>query len=278
MTADDDFLERLRERDREAFAALHAEVGSALFGFAMTLVRDPDRAADLVQDAYVTALRNIDGFRGQSSVRTWLCGIVVNKAREQRRRTIREVPESSLPDEVADRFGGDGRWQDPPVGWDEPGARMDQDRLAAAAREEMEHLGEMARTVMEMCDLEGFTPVEAAEVLGLTNGNVRVILHRARATVRQRLERRLQAERAARGQAQAPASPEASGGGALCLALRVGLDRAPATCGAPPACRREAGDLVRRPWRWLAGALRSALSTATWPATLSLLPARVRSC
>jgi hypothetical protein len=80
---------------------------------------------------------------------------------------------------------------------------MDRAVLARAARAEMESLGETARTVMEMCDVDGFTPIEVAEAIGLTNGNVRVILHRARATVRQRLE-----ERFARGLSSDGASLE----------------------------------------------------------------------
>lgn len=197
MTTPDALLERLRHQDRAAFAALHAQVGDALFAFGMTLVRDPDRAADLVQDTYLIALRSIDSFRGQSALRTWLCGIMVNRAREQRRRVSREVPSSTLPQELETRFGTDGRWNEPPVPWEDPGHLLDRGALARAAREEMRALGETARTVMEMCDVEGFAPVEIAEILGLTNGNVRVILHRARAQVREQLERRFGAERCA---------------------------------------------------------------------------------
>lgn len=195
----------LKNRDARSFDLLHASLGPAMYDFAVSLLRSPEEALDLVQEAYIVALTSIDRFREDSSLKTWLFGILVNKARERRRKLGREVPESSLPDEVAERLDGRGHWSDPPRPWEDPSGSMDRRALAKVAADEMKELGETQQAVLRLRDVEGFDTAEVAEMVGISEINVRVTLHRARTALRQRIERRLGA--GARG-----AAASASGG------------------------------------------------------------------
>ena len=203
----DNLLEGLRARDAAAFKALHDALGQPLYDFAVSLLRNREEARDLVQEAYVVALTSIDRFRGDSSLKTWMFGILVNKARERRRKLGREMPESSLPDEVVARLDGRGHWTEPPKPWEDPGGQLDRAALARAVREEMEHLNETQCAVMRLRDVAGFTTAEVAEMLEISEGNVRVILHRARTEMRQRLDRRFTRSQASATRTEAGPSP-----------------------------------------------------------------------
>lgn len=195
MTTDEALVAGLKNGDAAAFDRLHALYGPAMYDFAASLLRSADEALDLVQEAYVVALTSVERFREESSLKTWLFGILVNKARERRRKLGREVPESSLPDDVAERLDARGHWADPPQRWEDPSGRMDRQALARLAAEEMGALGETQQAVLRLRDVEGFDTAEVAGMLGITEINVRVTLHRARTALRERLERRLGAGR-----------------------------------------------------------------------------------
>lgn len=181
----------LKAREPAAFDELHRTLGPSMYSFAVGLLRSPEDALDLVQEAYIVALTSIDRFREESSLKTWMFGILVNKARERRRKLGRELPESSLPDEVAARLDSRGHWNEPPQSWDDPSGTLDRQALARVAVEEMRALGETQQAVLRLRDVEGFDTAEVADMLAITEINVRVTLHRARTTLRQRIETRL---------------------------------------------------------------------------------------
>ena len=138
-------------------------------------------------------MRGLDAFEERSSLKTWIFRILANRARTRAVREARQVPFSSLgPD------GGDGG----PSGIDEDafeGRRMDKPAaatggapaLARAARARsagaIETLPEQQRTVITLRDVAGLEGPEVAELLGISEGNQRVILHRARSRVRSEL-------------------------------------------------------------------------------------------
>jgi len=199
--ADDLLLERLRAGDREAFGVLVRRHGGALLRLARSFVRERSAAEEVLQDTWMAALEGIDGFEGRSSLRTWLFRIVANKARTLLAREGRSVPFSALAgagedDEHAvdaDRFGQGGMWKDPPGPWSEENPeRLAQGAETRAAIEAaIADLPEAQRAVITLRDIEGLETDEICNLLGVTVTNQRVLLHRARARVREALERSL---------------------------------------------------------------------------------------
>jgi RNA polymerase sigma-70 factor (ECF subfamily) len=194
-------LERLRAGDRAAFGTLVTRHGGALLRLAATFVKDRSIAEEVVQDAWVAALENLDGFEGRASLRTWLFHIVSNKARTRLTRDSRTVPFSAFagPDEgddpavSPDRFDERGMWKDPPGAWSEE----NPERLAhgketqAVIEQAIAALPEAQRAVITLRDVEGLGTEEICNLLGVTVSNQRVLLHRARSKVREALEKHM---------------------------------------------------------------------------------------
>jgi RNA polymerase sigma-70 factor (ECF subfamily) len=189
---------RLRAGDRAAFAALVQRNAGSLLRVARSLARDPAAAEELVQETWLAVLTGLDGFEGRSSLRTWLFRILVNKARTRFVRDGRAVPFSALAspgDDAAGpgRFDADDAWNDPPSRWSEE--NPERLVLAAETRAAIEaciaELPENQRAVITLRDVEGLEAEEICNLLAISVTNQRVLLHRARAKVRQALERRL---------------------------------------------------------------------------------------
>ncbi|HEU4383536.1 MAG TPA: sigma-70 family RNA polymerase sigma factor [Anaeromyxobacteraceae bacterium] len=193
-------LARLRAGDRAAFAALVGRHAGSLLRVAMSLLRDRAVAEEVVQETWLGLLTGLETFEGRSSLRTWLFQILVNRARSRFAREGRTVPFSALAGPGDDppavdpgRFDEQGRWREPPGHWTE----ADPERLAmgaetrAAIEAAIQELPEAQRAVITLRDIEGLETEEICNLLSITVTNQRVLLHRARAKVRQALERRL---------------------------------------------------------------------------------------
>lgn len=196
----------LKHRDEGAFRALVERYQGALLRLALSYVRTPALAEEVVQDTWLGVLQGIDAFESRSSFKTWLFRILVNRARTRGVRESRTVAFSDLPEAaagnepavVADRFlgAGDdlaGHWGAPVQSW---GGSPEQRLLA---RETMEQIAQAVaalpaaqREVLTLRDIEGWSAEETCNVLGVTDTNQRVLLHRARSRVRAALEQYLE--------------------------------------------------------------------------------------
>lgn len=167
---------------RELLSRALIEHGDRLYSLALRITRDRDLAADAVQEAFASALARADGFRGESSLGTWLHRIVYTKSIDLLRARGRETP---LADEEAggrsndeDRPGGAPTWSRPP----------DEILLGSETREALQRaLGQitpMQRLVFELREVEGRDTDEVAAILDLPPGTVRVHLHRGRMRLR----------------------------------------------------------------------------------------------
>jgi RNA polymerase sigma-70 factor, ECF subfamily len=183
----------LRAGDEQAFMQLVEEYTPGMRRLALTFVRTPALADDVVQEAWLGVLKGLDRFEGRSSLRTWIYTIVANIARTRAVREARSVPLSSLAprdageDEAAvdpDRFVGDGDWARPIEPWREV--------LDAEARRVIDaaiaKLPPQQAQVIELRDIEGWSSEEVRNVLHVSETNQRVLLHRARSKVRAALE------------------------------------------------------------------------------------------
>jgi RNA polymerase sigma-70 factor (ECF subfamily) len=197
LSGDDAVLERLRGGDEHVFTELVGRWSGVMLRLALAHVGSRAVAEEVVQEAWLTVLRDLDRFKRRSALRTWVLGIVVNLARSRARAERRFLP---LPDvsggpvvEVARFRSSDSvrwphHWALGPVPWPAPEDAL----LAGEARQVV--LGAIAalppaqREVLVLRDLEGIAAAETCNVLGLSDTNQRVLLHRARSRVRSALE------------------------------------------------------------------------------------------
>ena len=188
MHDDDALLARLRAGDEAAFDALVSQHDASLRRVARTFVPQA-LADDVVQETWLAVIRGLDGFEGRSSLRTWIYKILANRARTRAVREARNVPFSAVePDAPAvdpSAFGDDGRWRSAPTRLElDPETHLLSGELRAHLLDAVEQLPANMRAVITLRDIVGVSPEEVCDVLGISDGNQRVILHRARARVR----------------------------------------------------------------------------------------------
>jgi RNA polymerase sigma-70 factor (ECF subfamily) len=191
---DADLVARLQAGDEQAFVMLVDRYHAPLLRLASTFVPSRAVAEEVVQDTWLGVVRGIERFEGRSSLRTWLFRIVVNRARTAGVRERRETP-SDLAAEPAvprERFNAAGGWSSPPSPWSDDA----EDRIVArqTAHKVSRHLNllpERQRQVVVMRDFEGLPAPEVCSILGITEANQRVLLHRGRSSLRNMLEREL---------------------------------------------------------------------------------------
>jgi len=191
---------RLRDRDEAAFTLLLDAWSGGMLRLARSFVSTSDSAAEVVQDAWLGVIEGIEGFEGRSSLKTWVYRILVNTAKRRGAREGRSVPWSSLVPGADDgptvdpgRFQGPGEpypghWREFPAAWPSP----EQETLAAEVRAlvaaALAQLPDRQRIVIALRDVEGYSGDEVCSILDISPANQRVLLHRARAFVRCRLE------------------------------------------------------------------------------------------
>jgi RNA polymerase sigma-70 factor, ECF subfamily len=196
----------LRGGDRQAFAEIVDAWSPALLRLARLHVPSHAVAEEVVQETWLAVLRGLDRFEGRASLRTWVTSILLNQARTHGRRERRMVPFASLRrrqeegrDEPAvdpGRFQRPGEqrpgwWADPPARWGDPEAWIDDEQTRALLLRAIAALPPRQREVITLRDLLGWAEGEVCTVMGVSAGNERVLLHRARSKVRAALERHL---------------------------------------------------------------------------------------
>jgi RNA polymerase sigma-70 factor (ECF subfamily) len=201
MTDEQRLIESLKAGDERAFATLLDEYSSSLLRVAMTHVSSKAVAEEVVQETWLGVISGIDRFEGRSSLKTWIFRILTNTANSRGPRERRMVPFSSLgpaddgePSVDVDRFFPPDHarypdhWAIGPTAWETP----EQGLLAGETREvilrAIDGLPDSQRAVVTLRDVEGWPAEEVCEALQLSEGNQRVLLHRARTKVRVALE------------------------------------------------------------------------------------------
>jgi RNA polymerase sigma-70 factor (ECF subfamily) len=166
------------------------EHGDVLYRYALARVRKPEVAQDLVQETLLAAMRSHEKFTGQSSVRSWLCGILKHKLCDYFRKKGRETSFTDLEflaDECADRFVPEGYWvhMNGPREWkQEPEEVMHSDEFWQTMRECLGKLPERIATVFMMREMDEVESKEICATLSISESNLWVMLHRARMALR----------------------------------------------------------------------------------------------
>jgi RNA polymerase sigma-70 factor (ECF subfamily) len=198
---DGEIVAALKRGDESVFADLVDAYSPGLMRMAQMFVRDRAVAEEVVQETWLAVLRGIDRFEGRSSLKTWIFRILMNTAKTRGQREARSIPFSAAvrDDEPAvdpDRFLGPdhrwpGGWMMGPSEWQTPEEELIQGETRDAILHAIDQLPDAQRVVITMRDVEGFPPEEVSEALGISDGNQRVLLHRARSKVRGAIEEHL---------------------------------------------------------------------------------------
>ena len=197
-------VDRLRQGDEAAFASLVDRHHNGLLRLAMAYVSDRSIAEEVVQETWIGVLEGLDRFAGRSSLKTWIFRILTNKAKTRGVRESRHISFSPLAaDDGSDEpavdpsqfqtTGHTGYWSSYPQPWDDntPEKLLLSKEGAMFLEQGIEALPLKLRQILVIRDVEGLSSEEACNVLGISETNQRVLLHRARSRVRKALEKSL---------------------------------------------------------------------------------------
>jgi len=205
-------LARLRAGDEAAFTELVDRWSAPMLRVALTHTRMRALAEEAVQDTWLAVLQGIGRFEERSTLKTWVFRILLYTCRGKVERERRTPPLSDVQRAAVDRLGlpavpedrflpsnhphWPGHWSQPPRAWVRtPDEALLTVELRSHLSDAVAALPGRQRQVLVLRDVEGFTSEEVCQVLGVLPGNQRVLLHRARSTVRAALEPYLTAER-----------------------------------------------------------------------------------
>jgi RNA polymerase sigma-70 factor, ECF subfamily len=180
-----ELLAGLRRRDRLACTCLLKRFAPRLLRLSMQLMGDADEAEDVLQESFIRACDQIDRFRGESGIGTWLHRIVINTAlmrlrRSQVNRPARQSGELADHDALATVADHNAV---------EPGQRVADQEMMERISAAIAGLPESLRLAFVLRELEGLSTRDAAALLGISESALKVRLHRARLALRRELAR-----------------------------------------------------------------------------------------
>ena len=195
-SAESAVLAALRAGDSEAFAALVDRHHASMMRVARAYVASNEAAEDVVQEAWIGVVQGVGRFEGRSSLKTWMFRIVINKAMTRGGKDARTLPFSSVGpgepgmDRSSFRDAGPWRgwWVSPDVVGHVPEALLLAKETRAKIDAVVTTLPPSQRLVVTLRDIQGMTAKEACDLLGVSEANQRVLLHRARSKLRAALE------------------------------------------------------------------------------------------
>ena len=199
---DDVLVAALRNGDEAAFSYLIERHHALMVRVATLFCRDEDVAEEVAQETWIAVLKGVEHFEARSSLKTWIFNILANKAKARGQRERRSVAFSDLmkgEDQDAElepvvdpaRFKADGWWVDEthPHPWETtPEAAYQSAEVRGRIAQAIQALPPTQHQVILLRDVQGWSSEEVCNVLGISQTNQRVLLHRARAKVRNTLE------------------------------------------------------------------------------------------
>jgi len=190
-------LNALRRGDQFAFMALVKQLHPSMVRVATSYVSSREVGEEVAQDTWVAVLEQLDRFAGRSSLKTWIFSILTNQAKTRGARERRTAPFSAFavqretaeptvpPDFFFDqRHRWAGHWAVPVHAWELPEERLLSSELGAVIAGAIDALPPAQRAVVVLRDGQSLSAREVCELLGLSEANQRVLLHRGRVRVR----------------------------------------------------------------------------------------------
>lgn len=192
MTDEKGLVGQLVAGDRAAFECVYRKHNASMIRVCTGVVRNRATAEEVVQDTWLAVLKGVASFEGRSSLAGWIYAILVNKARSRAVRDGRTVSfdGEGEDDGLAAAFDGRGRWKDMPELWETvtPDRIVEGRNMMAHVTVAIENLPPAQRAVLILRGQQELDPAEVCAALGITEGNMRVLLHRARLSVRKALD------------------------------------------------------------------------------------------
>jgi len=177
---DSHLIEALKRRDSTALATLFEQYADKVYRLAVNLLHDEQQADGVVQNTFLALITHADGFEGRSSIGTWLyrvgyneCMMRVRSARPQVELDALDEPDA-MPTQIVDWSGV-------------PESVIDSEEASAQMERAIKALKPDLRSVFILRDVEELSTAEVAQILNLTEANVKVRLHRARLALRESL-------------------------------------------------------------------------------------------
>jgi len=164
-----------------------------MLALAERMLRDRSLAEDAVQEAFISALRGLSRFEGRSSIKTWLHRITVN-ASLTKLRQLKRLGEQSIDEHLPEFDRQDCRIEAPWPYLATVQEILESDELRARVSAGIDELPDSYRIVLQLRDIEGYATGEVATLLEISEANVKVRLHRARAALKKLLEPILRGE------------------------------------------------------------------------------------
>lgn len=193
--SEDTLIVRLRAGDEAAFARLVDSLQARLVAFAGSFTSSPALAEDIVQETWLAVIRGLPTFEGRSSLRTWIFSILVRRARTLAAREARRNPASTNGAEHEPEWdigcGNQGLWESrlAPWGLEDPASVFQTKEAFEVIREAVAGLPEAQRQAVLLRDVEDLPAADVCNILGITETNQRVLLHRGRSRIRRALDR-----------------------------------------------------------------------------------------
>lgn len=197
MTDDEsELIAQLINGDDHAFRRVIGQHHSLMLNVARAIVGDTF-ADDVVQDAWVSAYKHIGNFERRSSLKTWLLIIVSNQAKARLRKESRQISLDQLDGETPGsyldgaNFKADGHWQRPAPHWniESPEALLEEQQLQFCINRTLNLLPPAQKAAFILRDIEQQSFEDICNILAVSASNVRVLLHRARLTLMQVIDR-----------------------------------------------------------------------------------------
>jgi RNA polymerase sigma-70 factor (ECF subfamily) len=177
--------------DEKAFELIVSNYHNLMLSVARAIVGEAF-ADEVVQDAWISAIKALPKFEGRSSLKTWLLHIVSNGAKSRVRRENRMISlDDGWQSVSSDKFDNTGHRIDELLPWEEatPEALLANEQLQAAIEETFQALPPLQRATLTMYDMEGLKMEEVCNILDISASNARVLLHRARTGLHQCIEK-----------------------------------------------------------------------------------------
>lgn len=184
-------IKRLIKGEESAFEQVVADHQNIMLSIARAIVGEAF-ADEVVQDAWMSAIKALPKFEGRSTLKTWLLHIVSNGAKSRVRRENRSISlDEGWQSVSADKFDQRGHRLDNVYTWEEatPEALLANEQLQAIIEQPFQQLPAMQRAALTMYDMEGIKMDEICNILDVSTSNVRVLLHRARTTLHHSIEK-----------------------------------------------------------------------------------------
>ena len=183
---------QIEQNQPEKWVDLYADL---LYRYAILRINNKNLAEDLVQDTFLSALKNIDQFKKKSSIQTWLISILKNKIIDHYRKNFNnsEIINNSDDNDEFNDFQENGMWKQDkaPNSWSKSGDHIfEEQEFLNILQQCLKILPEQTREVFSLREIDGFKSDEICKKLNISSSNLWVLLHRARNGLRKCIEKR----------------------------------------------------------------------------------------